>query len=71
MTTMPDRLIYVSRLLTDRAMAHLRSLGVAVRAGDEHPPTVPNWRPASPAPVPLSSLTERVDAALLAAAGTS
>ena len=36
---MPDSLIYVSRLLTDRAMAHLRSLGVAVRVGDENPPS--------------------------------
>src|SRR6478672_3289140 len=36
---MPDSMIYVSRLLTDRAMAHLRSLGVAVRVGDENPPS--------------------------------
>jgi lactate dehydrogenase-like 2-hydroxyacid dehydrogenase len=70
MTTMPDRLIYVSRLLTDRAMAHLRSLGVAVRAGDEHPPSRAELETGiAGSSAAVITLTERVDAALLAAAG--
>ena len=68
MTTMPDRLIYVSRLLTDRAMAHLRSLGVAVRAGDEHPPSRAELEAGiAGSSAAVITLTERVDAALLAA----
>src|SRR6476660_7795578 len=62
MTTMPDRLIYVSRLLTDRAMAHLRSLGVAVRAGDEHPPSRAELETGiAGSSAAVITLTERVD----------
>jgi lactate dehydrogenase-like 2-hydroxyacid dehydrogenase len=66
----PDRLIYVSRLLTDRAMAHLRSLGVEVRVGDEDPPSRAELEEGiAGAGAAVVTLTERVDAALLATAG--
>jgi lactate dehydrogenase-like 2-hydroxyacid dehydrogenase len=62
--------IYVSRLLTDRAMAHLGSLGVTSRVGAEPPPSraelEAGFRGATGAVI---TLTERVDAALLAVAG--
>jgi hypothetical protein len=62
--------IYVSRLLTDRAMAHVRSLGHQVRVGREEPPTrselTDGLRGAAAA---VLTLTEKVDADLLAAAG--
>jgi lactate dehydrogenase-like 2-hydroxyacid dehydrogenase len=65
-----DGLIYVSRLLTDRAMAHLHSLGVAVRVGDENPPSAAELeRGIAGAGAAVVTLTERVDGALLAAAG--
>ena len=67
---MPDSLIYVSRLLTDRAMAHLRSLGVAVRVGDENPPSRAALEAGiTGASAAVVTLTERIDAELLAAAG--
>lgn len=67
---MPDSLIYVSRLLTDRAMAHLRSLGVAVRVGDENPPSRADLQAGiTGASAAVVTLTERIDAELLAAAG--
>ena len=67
---MPDSLIYVSRLLTDRAMAHLRSLGVAVRVGDENPPSRAELEAGiTGASAAVVTLTERIDAELLAAAG--
>ena len=67
---MPDSLIYVSRLLTDRAMAHLRSLGVAVRVGDENPPSRADLQAGiTDASAAVVTLTERIDAELLAAAG--
>jgi lactate dehydrogenase-like 2-hydroxyacid dehydrogenase len=63
-------LIYVSRLLTDRAMIHLHSLGAPVRIGSEAPPgradLVAGIADASAAVI---TLTERVDAEVLAAAG--
>lgn len=73
-TTPPTRpvtgLIYVSRLLTDRAMIHLHSLGAPVRIGSEAPPgradLVAGIADASAAVI---TLTERVDAEVLAAAG--
>jgi lactate dehydrogenase-like 2-hydroxyacid dehydrogenase len=66
----PDRLIYVSRLLTDRAMAHLQSLGVALRVGDEDPPSRAELeRGIAGASAAVVTLTERVDAALFAATG--
>ena len=67
---MPDSLIYVSRLLTDRAMAHLRSLGVAVRVGDENPPSRAELEAGiTGASAAVVTLTERIDTELLAAAG--
>ena len=67
---MADSLIYVSRLLTDRAMAHLKSLGVEVRVGDEDPPSRAELEESiAGAGAAVVTLTERVDAALLAAAG--
>jgi lactate dehydrogenase-like 2-hydroxyacid dehydrogenase len=63
-------LIYVSRLLTDRAMAHLQSLGVEVRVGDEDPPSRARLEAGiAGAAAAVVTLTEQVDAALLAAAG--
>jgi lactate dehydrogenase-like 2-hydroxyacid dehydrogenase len=64
--------VYVSRLLTDGAMARLQELGLPLRTGDENPPT----RDALEAGVAgacaaVVTLTERVDAGLLAAAGDS
>lgn len=67
---MPDSLIYVSRLLTDRAMAHLRSLGVAVRVGDENPPSRAELEAGiTGASAAVVTPTERIDTELLAAAG--
>ncbi|MGV0742137.1 2-hydroxyacid dehydrogenase [Mycolicibacterium sp. XJ870] len=62
--------IYVSRLLTDHAMAHLESLGLPVRVGDEGPPTRADLEAGiAGATAAVVTLTERVDAPLLAAAG--
>ena len=66
--------IYLSRLLTDRAMAHLeaaaRSSGRALRVGREEPPTrVELAAGLAGADAAVLTLTERVDADLLAAAG--
>ncbi len=61
--------IYVSRLLTDRAMEHLRALGHPYQVGTEAPPTrseLENGLRGAAAAV--ITLTERVDADLLAAA---
>jgi len=66
----PDELIYVSRQLTDRAMTHLRSLRYPHTVGGEAPPTraelEAGLRGASAAVI---TLTERIDADLLAGAG--
>ena len=63
-------LIYVSRLLTDRAMEHLRSLGAPLRIGDEEPPSRANLEAGiSGARAAVVTLAERIDAALLADAG--
>src|SRR4051812_23824258 len=62
--------IYVSRLLTDRAMEHLRTLGPPLRVGDESPPDraeLENGMAGAAAAV--VTLTERIDAELLVAAG--
>ncbi|HUO37336.1 MAG TPA: D-glycerate dehydrogenase [Mycobacterium sp.] len=70
MTTPPAGPIYVSRLLTERAMAHLRSLGTPVRVGGDGPPgrtELENGIAGVTAAV--ITLTEQVDAELLAAAG--
>jgi lactate dehydrogenase-like 2-hydroxyacid dehydrogenase len=62
--------IYVSRLLTDRAMSHLQSLGVPLRIGSEAPPTRTELETGiAGASAAVITLTERVDATLLAAAG--
>ncbi len=62
--------IYVSRLLTDRAMSHLEALGIPVRVGDENPPTRSDLESGiAGAAAAVVTLTERVDAELLAAAG--
>jgi lactate dehydrogenase-like 2-hydroxyacid dehydrogenase len=62
--------IYVTRLLTDRAMAHLESLGVPVRVGGEDPPSCTELEQGiAGAAAAVVTLTERVDADLLAAAG--
>jgi lactate dehydrogenase-like 2-hydroxyacid dehydrogenase len=63
-------LIYVPRTLTDRAMAHLRSLGRATRIGREEPPSRAELEAGiAGASAAVITLTERVDADLLAAAG--
>ena len=70
MTASPDGLIYVSRLLTDRAMAHLESLGAEVRVGGEDPPSRGDLEAGiTAAAAAVITLTERFDAELLAAAG--
>ena len=69
MTT--DDLVYVSRVLTDRAMAHLRSLGLPLRVGGESPPSRAELEEGiAGAGAAVITLTERVDADLLAAAGS-
>jgi lactate dehydrogenase-like 2-hydroxyacid dehydrogenase len=70
MTAPPDGLIYVSRLLTDRAMAHLRSLGAPLRVGGEDPPGRADLEAGiAGATGAVVTLTERVDAALIGSAG--
>jgi lactate dehydrogenase-like 2-hydroxyacid dehydrogenase len=70
MTAPPDGLIYVSRLLTDRAMAHLRSLGAPLRVGGEDPPGRADLEAGiAGATGAVVTLTERVDAALIGTAG--
>src|SRR6478752_5961348 len=62
--------IYVSRLLTDRAMRHLDSLGLPYRVGTEAPPTRAELEAGlSGAAAAVLTLTEQVDADLLTAAG--
>ncbi len=62
--------IYLSRLLTDRAMLHLESLGYPYRAGAEEPPTREELITGlSGATAAVITLTEKVDADVLAAAG--
>src|SRR6476646_6988677 len=63
-------LIYVSRLLTDRAMSHLHSLGTPVRIGAEAPPDRAEFEAGiAGASAAVITLTERIDAELLAVAG--
>jgi lactate dehydrogenase-like 2-hydroxyacid dehydrogenase len=62
--------LYVSRLLTPRAMAHLRLLDVPLRVGGDAPPTRAELEEGiSGAAAAVVTITERVDADLLAAAG--
>src|SRR6187200_2608588 len=62
--------IYVSRLLTDRAMNHLHALGVPLRIGSEAPPDRGELEAGiAGASAAVITLTERIDADLIAAAG--
>lgn len=62
--------VYVSRLLTDRAMARLRALGRPIRAGGDGPPTRAELTAGmAGAAAAVVTLTERVDAEVFAAAG--
>ena len=66
-----DDLIYVSRELTDRAMAHLQSLGVPLRIGGENPPSRADIEEGiAGASAAVVTLTERIDADVLATAGS-
>jgi lactate dehydrogenase-like 2-hydroxyacid dehydrogenase len=63
-------ILYLSRLLTDRAMSHLRSMDVQLRIGSEAPPDRAELEAGiAGADAAVITLTERVDADLLAAAG--
>jgi lactate dehydrogenase-like 2-hydroxyacid dehydrogenase len=63
-------LIYLSRLLTDRAMAHLQSLGHPYRVGTEAPPTPAELLTGlQGAAAAIITLTEKIDVDVLAAAG--
>jgi lactate dehydrogenase-like 2-hydroxyacid dehydrogenase len=62
--------IYVSRLLTDRAMRHLQALGHPYWVGAEAPPTRAELRAGlQGAAAAVITLTEKIDADQLAAAG--
>ncbi|MBM7808916.1 lactate dehydrogenase-like 2-hydroxyacid dehydrogenase [Geodermatophilus bullaregiensis] len=62
--------VYVPRLLTDDAMAELSGLGRPVRVGREEPPTTGELlEGVAGAAAVVCTLTERVDAAVLDAAG--
>ncbi len=63
-------IIYLARLLTDRAMAHLHSLGAPLRIGAEAPPDRTELEAGiAGASAAVITLTERIDAQVLAAAG--
>ena len=62
--------VYVPRLLTDDAMAELAALDRPVRVGREEPPTPEELREGvAGAAAVVCTLTERIDAAVLDAAG--
>jgi lactate dehydrogenase-like 2-hydroxyacid dehydrogenase len=64
--------VYVTRLLTDDAMAAVATLGHPVVTGRESPPTRGELlRDAAGAVAVISTLTEQVDAAVLDAAGSA
>jgi lactate dehydrogenase-like 2-hydroxyacid dehydrogenase len=64
--------LYVTRLLTDDAMAAVADLGVPLVVGREEPPTAAELRrDAAGAAAIVATLTDRVDAAVLDAAGPS
>jgi lactate dehydrogenase-like 2-hydroxyacid dehydrogenase len=66
----PGDLIHVSRLLTDRAMHHLDTLGHPYRVGAEEPPTRAELEAGlHGAAAAVITLTEKIDADLLTAAG--
>jgi lactate dehydrogenase-like 2-hydroxyacid dehydrogenase len=61
--------IYVSRMLTDRAMAHLRSLGTPLTVGGESPPSRTELENGmAGASAAIVTLTERIDADILTTA---
>ena len=63
--------VYVARLLTDDAMAELSALGVPLVVGAERPPTPEELvRDAAGAVAVVCTLTDRIDAAVLDAAGS-
>jgi lactate dehydrogenase-like 2-hydroxyacid dehydrogenase len=63
--------VYVTRLLTDEAMAAVAALGPPVVVGREEPPTAAELlRDAAGAVAVISTLTDRIDAAVLDAAGS-
>jgi lactate dehydrogenase-like 2-hydroxyacid dehydrogenase len=69
--TAPAAHVYVTRLLTDDAMAAVAELGRPVVVGREEPPTREEVvRDAAGAVAVISTLTDRVDAAVLDAAGS-
>src|SRR3954467_438844 len=62
--------VYVTRLLTDDAMAELAELGPPLVVGQERPPTSDELlRDVAGALAVVSTLTDRIDAAVLDAAG--
>src|SRR3954453_7678615 len=62
--------VYVTRLLTDDAMAELQELGRPLVVGEERPPARDELlRDARGAAAVVCTLTDRIDAAVLAAAG--
>ena len=62
--------VYVARLLTDGAMTELHTLGMPLVVGEERPPARDELlRDVAGAAVLVCTLTERVDAAVLDAAG--
>lgn len=62
--------VYVARLLTDDAMAELEALGVPLVVGAERPPTREELvRGAAGAVAIVCTLTERIDAGVVEAAG--
>jgi lactate dehydrogenase-like 2-hydroxyacid dehydrogenase len=66
----PGGHVHVARLLTDDAMAEARVLGVPVLAGEERPPGREELlRGVEGAAALVCTLTERIDAAVLDAAG--
>src|SRR4051794_24257847 len=62
--------VYVTRLLTDDAMGALEELGVPLVVGEERPPTRDELlRDVTGAAAVVCTLTDRIDAAVLEAAG--
>jgi lactate dehydrogenase-like 2-hydroxyacid dehydrogenase len=69
-TDPPAGPVYVTRLLTDDAMAALRALDVPLVVGEERPPTREELRrDVSGAVAVVCTLTDRIDSAVLDAAG--
>lgn len=70
MTTSPAARLYVSRLLTDRAMNRVQALDIPVLIGGVDPPTRDELKAGfAGVEAAVVTITERVDADLIAAAG--